>query len=411
MTASVPSSTAAPVFWVFLKLGVTAFGGPVAHLAFFRAELVQRRQWMTEAAYAQLVALCQFLPGPASSQVGMAMGLHRAGLPGMAAAWLGFTLPSAVALAMLGVGWAHFGNDVPPGLLQGLKIAAVAVVFQAVWGMTQQLCPDPARKGVLLVGLSLSLLSPGLVGQLGMLLLGALWGWWWFGRSSQLGTATSQVSMQATAPAANSVSRKLAMLCLLILLALLICLPLWSMNHPHPLAILVDSFFRIGALVFGGGHVVLPLLQAEWVQPGLIDTDTFVAGYGATQAVPGPLFSFTAFLGSVLAQSSSVTTSFTYAAVAVLAVFAPSFLLVIGVWPFWQSLQHYPSVQHALQGVNAAVVGLLAAVLVNPMGLDTLHHPYDMLLCFAAIVALHSWRWAPWAVVGACALLGGLLLT
>lgn len=411
MTASDPSSTAAYVFWVFLKLGLTAFGGPVAHLAHFRAELVQRRQWMTETAYAQLVALCQFLPGPASSQVGMAMGLHRAGLPGMAAAWLGFTLPSAVALAMLGVGWVHFGNGVPSGLLQGLKIAAIAVVFHAVWGMTQQLCPDRARKGVLLVGLSLSLLSPGLIGQLGVLLLGGLWGWWWFGRSPHLGVASSQSSLQATASAARPVSRNLAMLCLLALLALLVCLPLWSTHHPHPLAILVDTFFRTGALVFGGGHVVLPLLQAELVQPGLIDTHTFVAGYGATQAVPGPLFTFAAFLGSVLAQSSSVMTSFAYAAVAVLAVFAPSFLMVIGVWPFWKSLQQYPSVQHALQGVNAAVVGLLAAVFINPMALGTLHHSLDMLLCFAAIVALHAWKWAPWAVVGACALIGGLLLT
>ena len=404
------TSSAASVFWVFLKLGLTSFGGPVAHLAYFRTELVQRRQWMSEAAYAQLVALCQFLPGPASSQVGMAMGLQRAGLPGMAAAWLGFTLPSALALALLGVGLVHVGSGVPSGVLQGLKIAAVAVVFHAVWGMAQQLCPDRARKLVLLLGLAMSLAVSGFVGQLGVLLMGGLWGWWWLGRHGSRGSASAVDSTPAP-NSAPTISRPLALSCLAVLVGLLLCLPLWAQHSAQPLLQVVDTFFRTGALVFGGGHVVLPLLQAELVQPGWVDANTFVAGYGATQAVPGPLFTFAAFLGSVMPAAPSLLSSLAYAAVAVLAIFAPSFLLVVGVWPFWQQVQQHQSVQHALQGINAAVVGLLAAVLIQPMALGTLHNPQDMLLCLAAIVALKSWRWAPWLVVAACASLGWLVLT
>lgn len=402
-----PTPSSASVFWVFLKLGLTSFGGPVAHLAYFRAELVQRRKWMSEAAYAQLVALCQFLPGPASSQVGMAMGLQRAGLSGMVAAWLGFTLPSALALATLGVGLVQWANGIPSGLLQGLKIAAVAVVFHAVWGMAQQLCPDRARKLVLLVGLAVSLAVPGLAGQLGVLLASGLWGWWW-GRHSAKDLPAAHVPIEeATGPA---IPRQLAVGCLLALVSLLLLLPVVAQHSTHTLMSLLDTFFRAGALVFGGGHVVLPLLQAELVQSGWVEANTFVAGYGATQAVPGPLFTFAAFLGSVMPDVPSTAASFGYATVAVLAIFAPSFLLVIGVWPFWQQLQHRQAVRHALQGVNAAVVGLLAAVFIQPMALGTLHNPQDMLLCLAAVVALQTWRWSPWVVVASSVVLGVLLL-
>jgi chromate transporter len=378
------------VFLVFLRLGLTSFGGPVAHLGYFREELVVRRRWLSERNYADLVALCQFLPGPASSQVGMALGLARAGYPGALAAWLGFTLPSAVALILFALGLAHWGDAVPAGLLHGLKVVAVAVVAQAVWGMARSLCPDAPRISLMAVAACAVLWWSSAWAQVLVLALAALVGLWTL--------APGQAA--AHEPLPIPVGRRAGMAWLALFVALLLGLPWAVAVFPHATLAVADAFYRAGSLVFGGGHVVLPLLQAELVPTGWVDQDTFLAGYGAAQAVPGPLFTFAAFLGASLQTGPLGVWG---ALVCLLAIFAPSFLLVAGALPFWEGLRAHPRMQAALAGVNAAVVGLLVAALYQPVWTSAIHTPQDVALALLAGVALMAWKLPPWLVVAASA--------
>ena len=378
------------VFLVFLRLGLTSFGGPVAHLGYFREELVVRRRWLSERNYADLVALCQFLPGPASSQVGMALGLARAGYPGALAAWLGFTLPSAVALILFALGLAHWGDAVPAGLLHGLKVVAVAVVAQAVWGMARSLCPDAPRISLMAVAACAVLWWSSVWAQVLVLALAALVGLWTL--------APGQGA--AHEPLPIPVGRRAGMAWLALFVALLLGLPWAAAVFPHATLAVADAFYRAGSLVFGGGHVVLPLLQAELVPTGWVDQDTFLAGYGAAQAVPGPLFTFAAFLGASLQMGPQGVWG---ALVCLLAIFAPSFLLVAGALPFWEGLRAHPRMRAALAGVNAAVVGLLVAALYQPVWTSAIHTPQDVALALLAGVALMAWKLPPWLVVAACA--------
>ena len=386
------------VFLVFLRLGLTSFGGPVAHLGFFRTEFVDRRRWLSERAYADLVALCQFLPGPASSQVGMAVGLLRAGYPGALAAWAGFTLPSAVALILLALGMAQAGDALPSGGLHGLKVAAVAVVAQAVWGMARTLCPDTARQAFTLLAAAWVLLLPSAWAQVGVIALAGGAGWLLF--------TPGVKALDEPLPVPLPLSRPTGLAWLALFFLLLVGLPLLAQTVPGPALALVDAFYRAGALVFGGGHVVLPLLQAEVVSSGWVSQDTFLAGYGATQAVPGPLFTFAAFLGASLQHAPS---GWAGGLIALVAVFAPSFLLVAGVLPFWEQLRRQLGVQAALMGVNAAVVGLLLAALWNPVITSAIHGLPDMALAVLALVALVRWKLPPWAVVLGCGVAGWAL--
>jgi chromate transporter len=380
----------AEVFLAFLRLGLTSFGGPVAHIGFFREEFVVRRRWLGDRAYADLVALCQFLPGPASSQVGMALGLGRAGYAGMAAAWVGFTLPSALVMALAAFGAAAL--DPSGGALGGLKAAAVAVVAHALLGMARSLTPDRERATVAAAGMALALAVPGVGGQLGAIALGAALGLTWL-RADAPGDGAHE-------PLGAAVPRRVALAALAAFALLLLALPLaagvgWA-------AAMADSYVRAGALVFGGGHVVLPLLQAEVVGAGLVDRETFLAGYGAAQAVPGPLFTFASYLGAAQAGAAG-------AVVATLAIFAPSALLVISGLPFWDALRAAPVARRALAGVNAGVVGLLAAALYDPVFVVGVRGPADMIIAAGAFVALAAWRAPAWAVVGASAAAGAAL--
>jgi chromate transporter len=382
---------------VFLKLGLTSFGGPIAHLGYFRDELVVRRRWLADAAYADLVALCQFLPGPASSQVGIALGLMRAGLPGALAAWFGFTLPSALAMILFAYGVDAFADEVAAGWLRGLKVVAVAVVANAVWGMARTLSADRERATLTVVAAAIVLFWPGAPGQIGAILLGAVVG------ILLLGGAAGEGGGHLRVP----VGRRAALLCLGVFFALLIGLPILAAATDSMAVRFFDSFYRAGSLVFGGGHVVLPLLQAEVVDPGWVTRDAFVAGYGAAQAVPGPLFTFAAYLGAVMIpQPDGVVGGF----LCLVAIFLPSFLLVIGVLPFWEGLRRRPQAQAALRGVNAAVVGLLLAALYDPVWTSGIRSPADFALAAAALLLLALWQVPPWLVVVATALAGAGLV-
>ncbi|WP_310564405.1 chromate efflux transporter [Hydrogenophaga sp.] len=388
-----PDRSAWQVFLVFLRLGLTSFGGPVAHLAYFRTECVERRRWLSEAAYADLVALCQFLPGPASSQVGMALGLMRAGYRGAFAAWAGFTLPSALALIALALGLAHAGDAVPAGALHGLKVVAVAVVAQAVWGMARSLCPDGPRRALMLAAAALLIAWPGAMAQL--LAIGV---------AGLVGLAGLRPAADTPhAPLAVPVTRRAGAAWLGLFFALLLGLPLLAAAWPSQALAVVDAFYRAGALVFGGGHVVLPLLQASVVPTGWVAGDAFLAGYGAAQAVPGPLFTFAAFLGASLQGAPS---GWAGGLIALLAIFAPAFLLIAGALPFWDGLRARPRVRAALMGINAAVAGLLLAALWNPVITSGIRGLADGLLAGAALLALMRWKWPPWGVVAGCAALG-----
>lgn len=390
-----PDRSAWPVFLVFLRLGLTSFGGPVAHLGYFRTEFVERRRWLGEAAYADLVALCQFLPGPASSQVGLALGLMRAGYAGALAAWAGFTLPSALALIALALGIAQAGDALPVGALHGLKVVAVAVVAQAVWGMARSLCPDGPRRALMLATAAALVFWPGTVAQLLAIAVAALIGLRWLKPAADA----------PHEPLAVPVTRGAGAVWLVVFFALLLGLPLLVAAWPSQALAVVDAFYRAGALVFGGGHVVLPLLQASVVPTGWVDGDAFLAGYGAAQAVPGPLFTFAAFLG---ASMHSAPTGWVGGLLALAAIFTPAFLLVAGALPFWESLRARPGVRAALMGVNAAVVGLLLAALWDPVVTSGIRGVGDALLAGTALLALMRWKWPPWVVVLACALTGGL---
>ena len=383
------------VFLVFLRLGLTSFGGPIAHLGYFRDEFVVRRRWLSERRYADLVALCQFLPGPGSSQVGIALGLSRAGYSGALAAWLGFTLPSAIALILFASLLMQHGN-LAPGVVQGLKVVAVAVVAQAIWGMARSLCPDRLRVTIMAAATIAVLLLTTVWSQLLVLLIAGL-----FGVLLIKPADDPQPEIQA-AP----VSRRAGSLALGVFVVLLVGLPVLTTLVPSQLLAMIDSFYRVGSLVFGGGHVVLPLLQAETVDTGLVDVELFMAGYGATQAVPGPLFTFAAFLGTAM---NTGLPSWLNGLICLVAIFLPSFLLVIGVMPFWEQLRHNRRTQAALAGINAGVVGLLLAALYQPMWSTAIRGPGDFALALAALIALVFWKLPPWLVVTATAVAGWAL--
>jgi chromate transporter len=375
------------VFWPFLRLGLTSFGGPVAHLGYFRAEFVERRKWLDEQHYVDIVALCQFLPGPASSQVGITIGALRGGIAGAFAAWLGFTTPSAVALVAFAYGVAGLGASSNAAWLHGLKIVAVAVVAQAVWGMARTLAPDRERASLAVGAAVLALAVPTALGQIGAIVAGGLIGWRLFPPAAA--TAPS-------APIAVRIARPVSIAALVLFFALLFLLPfLAAASHNHALA-LFDSFYRSGALVFGGGHVVLPLLQHAVVPPGWIGNDAFLAGYGAAQAVPGPLFTFAAYLGTAMHPAPD---GWQGALLCLIAIYLPSFLLLAGVLPFWDDLRRRAGVQSTLKGVNAAVVGLLLAALYTPVWTSAIFSAADFALGVVAFLLLVFWRVPPWLVV------------
>jgi len=391
--------SAAQVFAAFLKLGMTSFGGPIAHLGYFRHEFVFRRKWLDEASYADIVALCQFLPGPASSQVGITIGMLRAGLAGALAAWVGFTAPSALAMVLFGYGVTAFGDPGHAPWLHGLKIVAVAVVAQAVWGMARNLCPDRPRITLAVGAAVLALLLPSAIGQVGVIALGALIGWWWLTGDAGQGGDAMQVP----------IGRRAGLAAFTIFVILLVGLPLIAGATQNHIVALIDAFYRSGSLVFGGGHVVLPLLQQEVVPPGWISNDAFLAGYGAAQAVPGPLFTFAAYLGTTMQPAPHGGLG---ALICLLAIFLPSFLLLFGALPFWNELRKRADIQSALRGVNAAVVGLLLAALYTPVWTSAIGRPVDFAIAALAFLLLVFWNAPPWLVVvlGAVASAGAALV-
>ncbi len=392
------------IFLAFLKLGLTSFGGPIAHLGYFRTEFVSRRGWIGEQLYADLVALCQFLPGPASSQVGFSIGLLRGGLAGGLAAWLGFTLPSAVALVLFAYGAADFAGPVAQGALHGLKIVAVAVVAQAVWGMARQLCPDRQRGTIALAAVLAIVFLGGVLGQLTAIAIGALAGLYLCRPTAAESAALADHQISLHLP----FGRSFALAALILAIALLLVLPLlhgagWG---GHGLA-LFEAFYRAGALVFGGGHVVLPLLQESVMQPGWVDGDTFLAGYGAAQAVPGPLFTFAAYLGAI---NKIAPNGWPGAAIALLGIFLPGLLLILGTLPFWDGLRRRSGARAVLHGVNAAVVGVLAAALYDPVWISAIRMSQDFALALVCFILLVAWKMQPWIVVLVAAA-GGVVLT
>ncbi len=378
---SAPAGSAFEVLRAFTRLGLTSFGGPVAHIGYFRAEFVQRRRWLDDRAFSDLVALCQFLPGPASSQTGFALGLMRAGFPGALAAWFGFTLPSAAALVLFAYGAGGIAASAQgQGVLHGLKLVAVAVVAQAVWGMARTLCPDRPRAAIGTFAAGLLLLAPGPAAQLGAIVSGGL-----------AGLALPAAAALPAVPLGLSVRRGVAMACLALYAVLLVA----------PLPVLFAAFYRSGALVFGGGHVVLPLLRDAVVGRGLLSDGAFLAGYGAAQAVPGPLFTFAAYLGAVAAGLPG-------AVVALLAIFLPGMLVLLGTLPFWDALRAHPRAQAAMRGINAAVVGILGAALYTPVWTGAVLRPADLAGALVGFVLLTVWRAPPLLVVARGAAGGAL---
>ncbi len=391
-----PATGNAPeVFLAALKLGVTSFGGPVAHLGYFRAEYVERKHWLDDARFADLVALCQFLPGPASSELGIAIGLTRAGLLGGLAAWLGFTFPSALALVLFAFLVRH-GSVVDSGWIHGLQVVAVAVVAQAVWTMARTLAPDRPRATLAILAAIAALLTSSPALQVLVIAAGAALGW-------RLLPGEKEVEHPAVP---RSVGRRSAIVAWTLLIGLLIGLPLLRRLYAAHWLALADSFYRSGALVFGGGHVVLPLLQASIAAPGWVTNAQFAAGYGAAQAVPGPLFTFAAYLGAVEGPAPNGVVG---GAIALVAIFLPAFLLVVGAFPLWNAMRLNPVVGAALRGVNAAVVGLLLSALYNPIWTSAIHRSLDAALALAAFGLLAIWRLPPW-LVALLAVGGGTLI-
>lgn len=384
------------VFLAFLKLGLTSFGGPIAHIGYFHDEFVRRRKWLDEAGYGDLVALCQFLPGPASSQVGFSIGVLRAGLPGGLAAWAGFTLPSALLLYVFAIGAASLTGPVALGIIHGLKLVAVAVVAQALWGMARTLTPDRARSGIALAAVALVTVAGGSLGQIGAIAAGAVAG---------LLICRADPST-AAGHLAFPVRRRAAMVAFVLFAALFVLPPTIAAATASQALSLFDAFYHSGALVFGGGHVVLPLLQSQVVAPGWVPPETFLAGYGAAQAVPGPLFSFAAYLGTVAGPQPNGLLG---ASIALVAIFLPGLLLVYGMLPFWDRLRGLPHAQAAMRGANAAVVGILAAAFYNPVWVSAVQAPADFALALAGFVLLVLWSMPPWIVVLLLAIAGGAL--
>ncbi|WP_442968830.1 chromate efflux transporter [Ramlibacter sp.] len=383
----------AEVFFAFLRLGLTSFGGPVAHLGYFRSEFVQRRGWLDDRSFSDLVALCQFLPGPASSQVGMALGLSRAGWLGCLSAWLGFTMPSAIAMILFAHGIQQWAGLAAGGAVQGLKVAAVAVVAQAVWGMARSLCPDRTRAGLALFAALLTLALPTALGQVAAIVLSGVVGW-----------LVLKLPPQPTvAQAGFRVPRAAGAAALALFFLLLFGLPLLSGLVGGRLAGQIEGVYRAGALVFGGGHVVLPLLQATVVPAGMVGNPEFLAGYGAAQAVPGPLFTFAAYLGAV---SAGPVGGWAGGLLFLAVIFLPAFLLVVGALPFWDSLRQHGAIQSALAGVNAGVVGVLLSALYDPVWTSAIHTRADFGIGLAAFGLLVYARVSPVIVVLLCAAAG-----
>ncbi|ACF51680.1 chromate efflux transporter [Stenotrophomonas maltophilia] len=390
------SDSAWRVFLVFLRLGLTSFGGPIAHLSYFRLEFVERRRWLTDRSYSDLVALCQLLPGPASSQVGMALGLRRAGWAGLLAAWAGFTLPSAVLMILFALGVAGYEGIAESGWLHGLKIVAVAVVAQAAWGMARSLCPDRLRAGMAFFAAVLTLSMPSVGGQVVVIIVSGLLGRWMLKIEPAPGQSAG----------GYPVSRRTGKVALMLLVLPLALLPVWVVVSGSPLAVLLEGTYRAGALVFGGGHVVLPLLQTAVVQSGTVTTADLLAGYGAAQAVPGPLFTFAAYLGAL---ANGPLGGWPGGLVLLAVIFLPAFLVLVGALPFWESLRHRKDLQASIAGVNAGVVGILLAALYDPMWTSAIHGRGDVavaLLAFGLLVVVRS---PPIVVVLLAAIAGWLM--
>lgn len=392
-----PTESAWSVFLIFLRLGLTSFGGPVAHLGYFRDELITRRRWLSEHHYADLITLCHFLPGPSSSQIGMGLGISQAGYAGAFAAWLGFTMPSALLLILFAFGISIYQEIIPQTALHGLAIVALAVIAQAVWGMTRSLCPDRPRITIMVAVTCYLLVFPSIWGQIVAMLVAAIIGVILF----------KPDTVDHDQPLVVPIGRRQGVIWISLFGILLFALPLVAKLVPTLSTQLVDSFYRAGSLVFGGGHVVLPLLEAETVQHGLLSEEIFLAGYGAAQAVPGPLFTFAAFLGATISSPSG---AFITGMLCLIAIFLPSFLLVAGVLPFWEKLRHYHPIRAALMGVNAAVVGLLLSALYSHAWVDAIQTPKDFALALIAFTALMAWKLPPWLVVIVGSLLAWLVL-
>lgn len=386
------------VLGVFARLGLTSFGGPVAHLGYFREEIIIRRKWVDERIYGDLLGLCQFLPGPASSQVGISLGIMRAGLPGGLAAWLGFTLPSAILMTVFAYTTSILHISTATGWLHGLMVVAVAVVAQAVWGMARNLAPDRPRATIAILAAIAMLLWTSGIGQVVVIVAAGIIGWIFLRKT---GESSSSPASEATLSV--PIPRVLAIASLALFFALLVGLPLLSLVVAGHALALFASFYRSGALVFGGGHVVLPLLQSAVVAPGWVTTGQFLSGYGAAQAVPGPLFSFSAYLGAVEGPAPN---GWLGAIIALIGIYLPSFLLLMGTLPFWNAMRKQPSFQAALHGINAAVVGLLLAALYSPVWTSTIKAPTDFLMALAAFGLLVVWKCPPWMVVLLAALAG-----
>ena len=384
------------VFLAFLKLGLTSFGGPVAHLGYFRTEFVERRAWLDDRSYSDLVALCQFLPGPASSQVGIALGLGRAGWLGALCAWTGFTLPSATVLILFAMGVNQWSALAQSGAVHGLKVVAVAIVAQAVWGMAKTLCPDRPRAGVAIAAALLVLAVPSAIGQVGAIVAGGIAGRW----------AVQLVQLPVAEHRDYGISKRTGAAMLLMFGLLLVLLPILAAAAQSPALSVISSFYQSGALVFGGGHVVLPLLQTSVVPNGLVTNDAFLAGYGAAQAVPGPLFTFAAYLGAVMTGTLG---GWGGGLTLLIAIFVPAFLMVTGALPFWEPLRQRDGVQRAMAGVNAAVVGVLAAALYDPVWTSAIHSRADFGLALGAFGLLVYGRQSPVVVVTLAAVAGWLL--
>jgi chromate transporter len=386
-------STPAPfeVLRVFLKLGLISFGGPIAHLGYFREEFVTRRRWLDDVAYTDLVALCQFLPGPASSQVGFSIGLMRAGYLGGLAAWTGFTLPSAIALVLFAYGVHALAGPVGMGLLHGLKLVAVAIVAQAVFGMARAFCPDRRRASIAALAMVLILYGSSSIAQIGAILLG--------GAAGLLVCRTPALYSAASMPMPTPIpiSRRVAIASLTTFFLLLAGLPVLLRFDSHPGLALFDAFYRSGALVFGGGHVVLPLLRDAFVTPGWVSDSTFLSGYGAAQAVPGPLFTFGAYLGAVVGPAPHGAAG---AVLGLVGLFLPGMLILVGALPFWGALRSRAAAQAAMRGVNAAVVGLLGAALYSPVWTSSVTTAGDLSVALVGFVLLTAWRIRPlWVVI------------
>jgi chromate transporter len=376
------------VFLIFLRLGLTSFGGPIAHLGYFRDEFVRKRKWLSDHAYADLVTLCQFLPGPASSQVGMAIGLTRSGIMGAILAWVGFTMPSAMILVLFGLGLTHF--DVSHhSWLHGLKVVAVSVVAQAVLGMGKKLCPDKERISIAVTSSVVILFFHSAIAQLAVLFMAGVTGAFFLKSQSDL-----------PHDSLHKGRRRIGAIFLILFFIILFLNPVLRNLYPIQEIKLFDSFYRSGSLVFGGGHVVLPLLQAEVVPSGWVSNDLFMAGYGLANAVPGPLFTFAAYLGAV---SQPNPNGWSGAFISLISVFLPSFLLIMGAIPFWEKLRSIAKIRQSILGINAAVVGILLAALYHPVWTSAIYSSKDFALALVGFLCLEYWKIPSWLIVLATA--------